>query len=56
MEHKITNDLYMDEACNEKRSIYVELVLALLAEGWAVKLCTDVADGLLLLVRQVLHL
>jgi hypothetical protein len=34
----------MDEACNEKRSIYVELVLALLAEGWAVKLCTDVAD------------
>jgi hypothetical protein len=44
VEHKITNDMYTEGARNEKRSIYVELVLALLAEGWAVEFCPNAAD------------
>ena len=44
VEHKITNDMYMEGARNEKRSIYVDLVLALLAEGWAVEFCPNAAD------------
>ena len=43
-EHKLANDFYLREGCNEKRSIYVELVLALLEAGWAVQLNERVRD------------
>ena len=43
-EHRITNDFYLQAACDEKRSIYVELVLALIDEGWAVELDQHVSD------------
>ena len=43
-EHKLSNDFYLKEGCNEKRSIYVELVLALLQAGWAVELNGKVRD------------
>jgi hypothetical protein len=44
VEHKMANDMYLADARNEKRSIYVELVLELLVAGWAVEFCTDAAD------------
>ena len=44
IEHKLTNDFYLREGCNKKRSIYVELVLALLEAGWAVELNEQVIE------------
>ena len=44
VEHKMTNDWYLQDACNEKRSIYVQLVLALTQAGWAVELEEQVTD------------
>jgi hypothetical protein len=44
VEHTMSHDLYLTDACNEKRSIYVELVLELLTAGWEVELCTQVTD------------
>jgi hypothetical protein len=44
VEHKMANDLYLLDARNEKRSIYVELVLELTKAGWQVELCTSVTD------------
>jgi hypothetical protein len=44
VDHKIANDLYLVDARNEKRSIYVELVRELLEEGWAVELCSQITD------------
>jgi len=43
-EHMISADIYLADARDMKRSIYVELVLALLEEGWAVELCESVRD------------
>ncbi len=44
VEQKSANDLYLVDARNGKCSIYVPLVRALMAEGWAVELCTDITD------------
>ena len=44
VEHKMANDMYLSDARNEKRSIYVELVKELLAAGWAVEFCTQITD------------
>ena len=52
VEHKMTNDLYLQDSRDEKRSIYVELVHELLKEGWDVELDSKVRDATTRLVRQ----
>ena len=45
VEHRMTNDLYLQDACDVKRSIYVELVQKLQERGWEVELNEKVRDG-----------
>ena len=45
VEHKMANDFYLRDARDEKRSIYVELVIELQKAGWAVELCESVRDA-----------